>query len=305
LSEKGFSTFKILWIRAETVRKGLALVSRPTVRIICRTDVSSVSASSAAPFYLPLIWDPNLGPLSDGGLSKNNPFEIAAIEIQAVDVGRNALDYILSVGTGLFLKHSEGTSWPQRIKHAFFAKLEPDRIYWESPILQSPRSFGRLFRLDPTFHVPEIPLDDAKTVSKLAHDTTQHLRSDGMTLRLIEEFYMAFIGSSFYMQLTERPKFKEARSEFFCKGKILLRWQENDAIRHRFREKLINDSPYALCIPLPISFFVKTLRDLLKVEILLANNLKHLISGMPQSIRSLILLQGQQYSTLSRKRKRS
>jgi hypothetical protein len=238
----------------------------------------------------------------DGGLTRNNPFEIILTEITGCELQQNPIDFIMSLGTGTFPGSVRGADavarYPKRLYDNYMAQLD-GQIYWDGNAARRGKEIrNKCYRINPIFTGPEIALDDSAALENLQSMTQQQFVENPSLVRVVAEVRTALLCSCFYLQIEADPEYDASLSLYYCSCVILLRWQEDRAVCENFRQLLKNASfllpqgRFPVKIPFQTKLSLNSLSQDFDIKLDMTDNKRGSISGMPVSVSCLLRLQG-------------
>jgi hypothetical protein len=260
-----------------------------------------VEASCAAPYFFQPVQGEGHEPLQDGGLVSNNPFTITWNEIRILENESRLPDVVATLGTGSFpAPPTAPKRFFRRLFHCFWQRMDGQQIWEEALRGLKRKEARRCYRLNPVFPLPEIALDDVQALTKMREMTNKQLEPGSVMSETALELCKALLCTSFYIEFRGEPAYDDSLGLYHCEFSILLRWQDDEEISHRFRQLLagasyyINAVPYDFSMPFDASFKVASIDDILNVSLRtnVLGGTSGPISGIPASISSILRKQG-------------
>ena len=267
----------------------------------------------------------------DGGMSQNNPCQLALCEMQRVVLGCKRPDQFVSVGTGssrqqppsnrenrsrfMFGSGSVYEAFQHYMEHHF----DGDKKFHDMCEMLRAAWPGEQDDMDERFHRFNLLLDgrlpdlsDAQAMERLSHEAREHFSSDPAVVDLAR----AIIASNFYFELRCMPMFENG--VYTCYGRVLCRISAANSVFDSLMQKLDTMSAtfyirQSACrgrgkqgfsfdqtgnFSKPMSFRVKSLDERVDIGVELLSSYKYSISASPFTVAALIRLQGLQWAGL-------
>lgn len=181
---------------------------------------------------------PNDVMYQDGGIRANCPAQVAFRERQYIWPNLDAMDCLVSIGTGFTIKEDIPVSarfyW--RLSKALFSRALDAQAQWEDAIVEFERQYpGKILRHNPEL-VKKIPLDDVSKIEELERVTNSYY-SRRYTIQELRATAMTLISSLFYFEVHKIEKnpshWVSVSGQISCR----LHYLEEDA-RKRLQAKI-------------------------------------------------------------------
>lgn len=279
--------------------------------------IHSASSTSAAPWFFKPKSIKHLGTFQDGGLHHNNPVNLALWEAKSVWPDRGQPDFVLSLGTGTWASSSSlyavsprspvKERFISRVFHTFMKSLDGEKAWTELRNGLPADSGTRYHRLNLHLKGKEPSIDDIGAMTRLKHEASDFLLSDGR-LNFIADSLHATL---FYFELEAYPMYR--KGAYNCVGNIFCRLQLSRHGREALQEELCKSKAHFIVLghPVPctkrkeqnapffkryVRFSVPDLEDIISISITGSTSRSRSISGMPKSLRELLVSQKLQSS---------
>jgi hypothetical protein len=239
----------------------------------------------------------------------NNPLEAARAEVKQLFPGTRLPDYVISFGTGRFQENASSWSFLQPILRRWFfrlitatlRKIDPEVMYsiFSQNLYSEEQS--RYHRLNPSFPVPAVKLDDGKAVHWVQRLVKDHLTLDQDMISKLRRAQIAMLSSLFYLVICSPPVFESDSGLYKLTISIVCRWEDDETVSKELSDLLsdaffsVQSIHYRYDTPLFITLTVPSLTSLIHVELQQADDDHHVISGLPASVEQLLYLQGTTY----------
>ncbi|EGX47261.1 hypothetical protein AOL_s00091g5 [Orbilia oligospora ATCC 24927] len=254
--------------------------------------------TSAAPWYFKPYTIGGVDTLEDGGMSRNNPADIAECEARNIWSSPANIDLVVSLGTGTTSQGGDVSSlsvWSQnfftRLYRSLMHSLDGQKI-WDQFMSRVPSEISHKYhRLNPILRDKEPSLDDARKMGPLKQVAIRQAANDDT----IDQLCAQIIASSFFFELSQLPIFQ--KGSYTCYGHLKLRFgtsrgtglQILEVIRaKKFRIFLGKDAAEEINLAELVKFRVESIDHGFLINIGPSWSGGHAISGFPTSIAHLI-----------------
>ena len=179
----------------------------------------------------PMLFSPakltNLGTFQDGGLTHNNPVDIALWESRKIWCSDTTPDLVLSLGTGTedeeksptapHFRHVFNDGFIPRLCRSFMASLDGERVWTELKNRLDENVRSDYFRFNISLPEVDLCLDNINQTDELKQCV--RLQPSGEDDR--KETACAVLAATFYFELTRIPFFEAG--QYMCEGTIRCR----------------------------------------------------------------------------------